>query len=58
MEDAVEDAMGPSESRRSHAELGDCGLDISVAHGEAAMSSAVHREQRTGLVRCLSEELA
>ena len=54
----MEDATRPSESRRSHAELGDFGLDISVAHGEAAMSSAVHREQRTGLVRCWSQELA
>ena len=38
-EDAVEDALR-SESRRSHAELGDCGLDSSVAHEEAAICPA------------------
>ena len=43
VEDAAEDAM-LSESRRSHAEFGDCGLDSSVAHEEAAMPGANHRE--------------
>ena len=41
VEDAVEDALR-SESRRSHAELDDCGLDSSAAHGEAAMPATLH----------------
>ena len=41
VEDAVEDALR-SESRRSHAELDDCGLDSSAARGEAAMPATLH----------------
>ena len=51
VEDAADDALR-SESRRSHAELGDCGLDSSVAHEEAAMPGAIHREGKHGLALC------
>eukprot|EP00964_Phaeocystis_antarctica_P019857 scaffold10953_cov60-Phaeocystis_antarctica.AAC.3 len=50
VEDAVEDALR-SESRRSHAELDDCGLDSSAAHGEADMPSTLHCEEAASHAR-------
>jgi hypothetical protein len=50
-----------SESRRSHAELGDCGLDSSVAHEEAAICparSTAREAPAHAFSRELSEDLA